>query len=83
MANIMNMSESNLFAIFKKTTGMSPVKYLNNYRLSVAGELLTQTNDSIKTITEKVGIYDQFYFSKMFKAKYSLSPCEYRKTHVL
>ena len=58
---------------------MSPIKYLNNYRLSVASDLLTKTNDSVKTIAEKVGINDQFYFSKLFKAKYFKSPQQYRK----
>ncbi len=79
MANILKTSESNLYAVFKKTAGISPVKYLNNYRLSVASDLLVQTSDSVKNIAEKVGINDQFYFSKLFKAKYSESPQEYRK----
>lgn len=79
MANILNMSESNLYAVFKKHTGISPVKYLNDYRLSVASVLLSKTNDTIKNIAEKVGINDQFYFSKLFKNKYALSPQQYRK----
>ena len=79
MAGILKISESNLYAVFKKNTGVSPVKYLNNYRLSVASNLLTETDDSIKNIAEKVGIGDQFYFSKLFKAKYNKSPQEYRK----
>ena len=79
MADVLKTSESNLYAIFKKSTGISPLKYLNNYRLSVASNLLTQTGDSIKNISEKVGIGDQFYFSKLFKARYNKSPQEYRK----
>lgn len=79
MANILKMSESNLYAVFKKATGISPIKYLNNYRLSVASDLLVQTNDSIKNVAEKVGINDQFYFSKLFKAKYFEAPQQYRK----
>ena len=81
MANAIKMSESNLYAIFKKATGISPIKYLNEYRLSVACELLHNTDDSIKTIAEMVGFYDQFYFSKLFKTKYSISPQQYRKTN--
>ena len=79
MADVIKMSESNLYAVFKKTTGSSPIKYLNEYRLSVACELLHHTDDSITSIAEKVGIPDQFYFSKLFKAKYSVSPQQYRK----
>lgn len=79
MADVIKMSESNLYAVFKKSTGSSPIKYLNEYRLSVACELLHHTDNSIKSIAEKVGIPDQFYFSKLFKSKYSMSPQQYRK----
>ena len=68
-----------IYTVFKKATGNSPVKYLNEYRLSVACELLHNTGDSIKSIAEKVGIPDQFYFSKLFKSKYSVSAQQYRK----
>lgn len=79
MADVIKMSESNLYAVFKKSTGSSPIKYLNEYRLSVACELLRHTDSSIKSIAETVGIPDQFYFSKLFKAKYLISPQQYRK----
>ncbi len=79
MAQKVNMSESNLYAVFKKAMGMSPVKYLNEYRLSVASLLLTETDCDIKSIAEKVGISDQFYFSRLFKNKYAVSPMQYRK----
>lgn len=82
MADVVKMSESNLYAVFKKATGSSPIKYLNQYRLSIACELLQKTDQSIKEIAEKVGIPDQFYFSKLFKAKYSISPQQYRKINL-
>ena len=82
MADVIKMSESNLYAVFKKSTGTSPIKYLNQYRLSVACELLHKTEYSIKEIAEKVGIPDQFYFSKLFKDKYSISPQQYRKINL-
>lgn len=84
MAKLINMSESNLYASFKKAYGTSPVKYLTDYRLSVASEQLLCSGDSIKNIAESVGIPDQFYFSKLFRAKYASSPQKYRKeTQVL
>ena len=83
MAEILNVSQSHLFGIFEKATGTSPVRYLNDYRLSIASDLLRRTNKSIKEISERVGIGDQFYFSKLFKAKYDLSPQKYRNEEKL
>lgn len=82
MADVAKMSGSNLYAVFKKSTGRSPVKYLNEYRLAIACELLQKTDYSIKEVAEKVGIPDQFYFSKLFKGKYSISPQQYRKINL-
>ena len=79
MADRMNMSESNLHAVFKKILGTSPIKYLNHYRLSVASEYLINSSESIQSIAEAVGIPDQFYFSKIFKATYGSLPQQYRK----
>lgn len=82
MADVIKMSESNLYAVFKKATGSSPIKYLNQYRLTIACELLHKTDYSIKEIAEKVGIPDQFYFSKLFKSKHSISPQQYRQINL-
>lgn len=82
MADVIKMSESNLYAVFKKATGSSPIKYLNQYRLTIACELLRKTDYSIKEIAEKVGIPDQFYFSKLFKSKHSISPQQYRQINL-
>ena len=79
MASFLQMSESGFYSIFKKEMGTSPIKYLNEYRLSAARDLLLHTDDSIREIAEAVGIPDQFYFSRLFKGKYLVSPQQYRK----
>ena len=60
-----------------KNGGQNPKTY--DYRMSAASEYLLQTEKSINDIAEAVGISDRFYFSKMFKAKYMVSPMQYRK----
>ena len=81
LADTAGTSESNLYAIFKKTTGTSPIAYLNNYRLSIAAEKLIETDSAVSEIAYAVGINDPLYFSKLFKRTYGTSPKEYRQIH--
>lgn len=67
IANDQNISISYFRSIFKNITGLSPVDYLNRVRIVKALELLQTSKDSISEIAEKVGIYDQNYFSRLFK----------------
>ena len=82
LAKKANMSESNFFAVFKKSFGCSPISYLNHYRISLAADLLIETNSTISEIGYKVGITDPLYFSKLFKKAYGISPKEYRTLHL-
>lgn len=79
LAIVSGSSKSKLHSIFKEETGLSPVKYLNEYRLSVALRFLEDTNMNVGEIAVKAGFYDLFHFSKMFKSKYGVSPKNYRK----
>ncbi|MBR5134276.1 MAG: helix-turn-helix transcriptional regulator [Clostridia bacterium] len=81
LAERANLSASHFFAVFKKQTGMSPIAYLNNYRLSLAVELLLDTDATVAEVAASVGIYDAVYFNKLFKKNYQLSPTEYRKRY--
>ena len=76
-----NISTPYLFATFKKYIGISPISYLNQYRLSVAAEQLLDTNQNISEISLNVGIYDPMYFNKMFKKQYQMSPSKYREIY--
>lgn len=78
LAEIANMSESNFYASFKRHFGVPPIAYLNRKRLSIAADKLIETDDTINEISYSVGFNDPFYFSKLFKKSFNLSPKEYR-----
>ncbi len=81
IAEDVNLSESHLFSIFKKEMGVSPITYLNNYRLSVAADELLKTDKTIVEIADMVGIGDSVYFNKMFRKAYQMSPSKYRELY--
>ena len=77
-----HLSSSHLFAVFKKQMSVSPISFLNNYRMSIAAELLQGTTKSISQIASEVGVDDSIYFNKMFKKHYQMSPTEYRNCYI-
>lgn len=79
LASIAHMSESNLYASFKRQFGTSPIAYLNHYRLTLASDLLKQTDLPVAKIAERVGFSDPLYFSKLFHKTFRASPRQYRK----
>jgi AraC-like DNA-binding protein len=81
LAREAHTSESNLYASFKAQLGTSPIAYLNDYRLSLAANLLEESDARIGEIADSVGIEDSLYFSRLFKRTYGTSPIEYRKMH--
>ncbi len=81
IADSVNLSASHFFSIFKKQMGISPIAYLNNYRLSLAAELLLGTDITVTEAANSVGISDSVYFNKIFKNTYQMSPTKYRKNY--
>lgn len=67
--------------IVKKYTGMCLYDYGLSFTLKNAASLLTETDISISSISAQLGFTNRTHFYKVFKAKYNISPGEYRKAH--
>ncbi|WP_078555306.1 AraC family transcriptional regulator [Bacillus alkalicellulosilyticus] len=63
----------------QKTMGITPVNYLNQYRMIQAKRLLATSNKKVNAIGKEVGIQDETYFSRLFKQYEGISPTEYRR----
>lgn len=68
-----------LSKIFKEETGDSPINYLINIRLNKAKELLEEGSLTIKSIAKSVGYSDAYYFSKLFKKHFGISPSKLKQ----
>ena len=78
-AQALSMARTNFYKKVKGLTGHSPNEYLRIIRMKKAAELLLTTDYNVGEISYQVGINDQFYFSKIFKSQFGVSPLQYRK----
>lgn len=78
IADAFGFSSAYLTKIFREQLQTTPSKYLNEYRMMIAMQLLRDTALPVKNITEQVGFVDQFHFSKRFKLYSGYSPAQYR-----
>jgi AraC-like DNA-binding protein len=78
IAASINFSASHYSAIFRKKTGFSPIEYFNHLKIQKACQYLIFTDLRIKEISDKLGIEDPFYFSRMFNKLMGMSPNQYR-----
>lgn len=65
--------------IFKKYLDKSPINFLNNYRLQIGMNLLSDSKISVTEISELCGFNSPSYFSEMFLKYKGCSPSDYRK----
>lgn len=80
VANYIGYSKSQFSLIFRNSTGHSPLNYFNLLKIRYACQLLETTDLKIKQICSKVGIDDNFYFSRLFTKIVGIPPKRYRQS---
>jgi AraC-like DNA-binding protein len=78
LSRISDISKSHFFALFKRATGETPINFLIRARMHRASIMLCGTSMAVKEVAASLGYSDEFYFSRMFKLFYGLSPSHYR-----
>ncbi len=78
LAAHVNFSPNHLSAIFKQETGQPFIKYLTDYRMNMAKELLRRSSKKSTEIGSLVGYKDPHYFSYLFKKTQGVTPTQYR-----
>lgn len=79
LARHVNASDGYLARCFRQETGLTPMSYLNRYRVRQAQSLLTSTRQSVTAIALACGFSDVNYFSRVFRQETGQSPLAYRK----
>ena len=80
LASRVNFSPNHLSMIFSAQTGETFIKYLTDYRMDKAKELLRCTGKRSVDISVEVGYKDPHYFSYLFKKTQGMTPTQYRNT---
>lgn len=79
LAQSASVSKSECLRCFKTTMQDTPYRYLIEYRLQKATDLLTNTCLPIGRIAQEVGFQSQSHFGKLFKEKTGYTPKQYRQ----
>lgn len=78
-AQQMGYGRTTFYKKVKKLTGYTPNDYIRKLRMEQSAELLKDDTQTVAQVAYQVGIDDPYYFSKLFKSYYGISPTQYRK----
>ena len=73
------MSRSSFAARFKSVLGVSPMRYLTEWRMQQAVNLLTTTTQSVAAIAEQSGYGSEVAFRKAFRSVIGRPPGAVRR----
>lgn len=78
ISEVLKQPHYKISKLIKKHTNMTFKELLQEKRLSIARQLLTETNISVVEIISLVGYENLTYFYKIFKGKYGYTPKVYK-----
>jgi signal transduction histidine kinase/DNA-binding response OmpR family regulator len=78
LAHHIGVSDRYLTRCFRQEMGITPLEYLNRYRMKKASELL-ESGQNVTETTFAVGFSSVSYFSRLFEKEVGLSPSAYRR----
>jgi YesN/AraC family two-component response regulator len=79
LAHFAGVSERHLNRCFLQETGMTPLTYLNRYRIQQAKILLEQGQLTITEVMGRMGFSESSYFTRIFRREVGVSPSAYKK----
>jgi len=78
MAGLAGVSASRFAHLFREKAGESPQQFVERVRLETAASALVAGGRTVGEIARSVGYTSPFHFSRRFKARFGMSPSQYR-----
>lgn len=79
LADLLGCNSSYMYRLFKAEIGKSPNDYIIGVRMEQARQYLRTTQLNLREIALSVGYSDVYYFSRLFKKQFGVSPLQSRK----
>src|ERR1700685_2934356 len=72
------LSVSHFAHLFQREIGVSPARYLREFRLRQAEQLIRATTMPLSEVLALAGITERSHFMRAFKQRHGLSPSKFR-----
>ncbi|MCX6900144.1 MAG: AraC family transcriptional regulator [Verrucomicrobia bacterium] len=79
IARAVHLSPQHFGRLFRRATGVSPLRYLMCARLRMAKVVLQQRDATVKQAAFTAGFDDQLYFTRVFHRIEGITPSDYRR----
>ncbi|MFE6074105.1 bifunctional transcriptional activator/DNA repair enzyme AdaA [Paenibacillus sp. NPDC057886] len=79
LASVSHGSPYHLHRVFKRITGLTPVEYIQEKRVTEARKMLESTSLTVTDIGRQVGIANPAYFITVFRKHTGCTPANYRE----
>ena len=75
------LSKDHFIRLFKRETGITPSKYINQKKIEKAQLILVTDDMSVKSVALALAFEDYSYFNRLFKKMTGVTPQEYRNSY--
>ena len=80
LAELVGLSPFHFCRVFKQTTGVSPLRFVTQERITRAQQLIRETSRSLIEIALDVGYTNPSHFAQVFRRVAGVTPTEFRRS---
>ncbi|MBR1434491.1 MAG: helix-turn-helix domain-containing protein [Bacteroidales bacterium] len=79
LCEMLHISRTKLYNKVNGIVGMSPKRFIHEYRLKIAAQMLSEGNMTVGEVADATGFNSLSYFSKAFRKRYGKMPSSMKK----